>query len=81
MGEVVSEENVQILVPLLGIGGGQAIDEVDTDVCEAGKSSSKKLCMPMLSLLTPSWRKSLRYSNDNVSGLASRVISALEATV
>ena len=34
MGQAVCEEDVQILVPLFGIGGGQAIDEVDADVAE-----------------------------------------------
>ena len=35
MGETIGKENVQILVPLIGVGGGEAIDEVDADVLEA----------------------------------------------
>ena len=36
VGKTQFEEKVEVAVPLLGIGGGQAIDEVDADVAEAG---------------------------------------------
>ena len=36
VGKVHLEEKVEVAVPLVGIGGGHAIDEIDADVAEAG---------------------------------------------
>ena len=37
MGETIGKENVQVLVLLPGVGGGEAIDKVNADVLEASQ--------------------------------------------
>ena len=52
MGQAVGEENVQIAVPLLGIGSRKAIDEVDADVCEAGQLGPIEALLGMVRIVS-----------------------------